>query len=81
MNKTPDWVKENGTLFCVDAFFNYFAAVYAPHLDKQFPWCFYCYEGRLSGDYRCYKTQEDAEDQINKRIANSGGTLLGRKSL
>ena len=81
MKKIPDWIKENGTLFYEDIFEDRFAAVYAPHLNKQFPWCFYCYEGRLSGDYRCYKTQADAEDQLNKRIANTGGILLEKESL
>lgn len=81
MRPIDNWIKQNATLFVETHSGNVFAALYAPHLNRSFPWLFYCCKGELSGDYRCYKTREDAEDQINKQIANMGGILLEKESL
>ena len=81
MQKIPGWIKENGTLF-IEVFDSIFASVYAPHLNKELPWVFYCCQGYLYGDYRCYRTQEEAEDQINNLLSlNNFATLLDKESL
>ena len=78
MQKIPDWIKENGTLF-VKTLDNTFASVYAPHLNKEFPWAFYCCQGHLYGDYRCYKTQTDAEKQLKNLLLTNAATIVSEE--